>query len=282
MPYPTCAVIVSVYKDAEALDLILGSLVKQSVVPNEIIVSEDGNAEIMAKCVVEWQKIYPFIVHLTQEDTGWRKNRALNRAIASASSEYLLFIDGDCIPYPECVEEHLKLVEENTVLCGRRSEPGPFFSKQLRQKTLTLEAYKKSYLANYFALKKDHVKHYEEGIYLGSTNPLFHLIHTVSRKESHIVGCHFSCFKRDIIRINGFDEDFTMPTTGEDSDIERRMRLLGIGMKSCRNAANMVHLDHPKNFDGETASKTLALMHSKGDAFFCNKGLDQHMQGNVL
>jgi hypothetical protein len=80
-----------------------------------------------------------------------------------------------------------------------------------------------------------------------------------------------------MVRINGFDEDFTMPTTGEDSDIERRMRLLNIQMKSCRNAANMVHLDHPKNFNPEISAQTTALMASKDDTPYCLNGLDKHM-----
>lgn len=277
MPDSSCAVIVSVYKDTEALGLIFESLLHQSVIPDEIIVSEDGNSESMKTFVKDWQAQYNNIIHLTQEDIGWRKNRALNRAIATARSDYLIFIDGDCIPYPQLVEEHLYLKQSHTVLCGRRSEPGGHFSTMLRNRTLDLQGYEKRYIRNFFALKRDQVKHYEEGIYLGATHPIFHLIHAISRKESHIVGCHFSCYKNDMIRINGFDEDFTLPTTGEDSDIERRMRLIGIRMKSCRNAANMVHLYHSKNFDSETASKTVALMNSKGDIPFCLNGLEQHM-----
>lgn len=281
MPDSSCAVIISVYKDTEALGLILDALLNQSILPAEIIVSEDGNAPSMKTFVESWQVQHPNILHLTQEDSGWRKNRALNRAIAAARSDYLIFIDGDCVPYPEFVKEHLRLKMPNTVLCGRRSEPGERFSTMLRNRSLNLHNYEKQYFRNFFALKKDQVKHYEEGIYLGSAHPIFHIVHVFSRKESHIVGCHFSCYKSDMIRINGFDEDFTMPTTGEDSDIERRMRLIGIRMKSCRNAANMVHLYHPKNFDGETAGKTVALMNSKGDDPYCLNGLNQHMGQKV-
>ncbi len=281
MPDSSCAVIISVYKDTEALGLILDALLHQSILPAEIIVSEDGNAPSMKTFVESWQEQCPTILHLTQDDNGWRKNRALNRAIAAARSDYLIFIDGDCVPYPEFVAEHLKLKMPNTVLCGRRSEPGERFSAMLRNRSISLKNYENHYIRNFFALKKDQVKHYEEGIYLGSSHPIFHLVHALSRKESHIVGCHFSCYKSDMIRINGFDEDFTMPTTGEDSDIERRMRLIGITMKSCRNAANMVHLYHPKNFDGETAGKTVALMNSKGDEPFCHNGLNQHLGGQA-
>lgn len=274
--YPKSTIIVSVYKDTEALALILDSLENQTRLADEIIVSEDGDSVEMSNFIATQKGRFPRLIHLTQTDDGWQKNRALNRAIAASSGEYLIFIDGDCIPYPQFIEEHLKLQEDNHVLCGRRSEPGAKFSSLLRNKQMSLQRYISNYLVNFFALKRDKVKHYEEGIYMGSQHPLFHLIHRFSRQNSHIVGCNFSCHKSDMLRINGFDEDFKMPTTGEDSDIERRMRLLGIQMKSCRNAANMVHLDHPKVFNPEISAKTTALMESKGDIPYCRHGLDQY------
>lgn len=278
MPYPQSTIIVSVYKDTESLGLILNSLANQTTIPNQIIISEDGDSIEMHNFMTTQKNRFHNLVHLTQPDNGWRKNRALNRAIASSIGDYLIFIDGDCIPYPEFIEEHLKLQKPNQVLCGRRSEPGENFSTLIRTGALSPQKYELAYLLNFFALKRDKVKHYEEGIYLGSHHPLFHLIHRFSRQNSHIVGCNFSCYKNDMIRINGFDEDFTMPTTGEDSDIERRMRLLGIQMKSCRNAANMVHLDHPKNFNPDISAKTMQLMESKGDNPYCQNGLDQHIK----
>lgn len=277
MPYPKSTIIISVYKDTDALCLILNSLADQTFSPNQIIISEDGDSAEMKIFISTQNERFPNLLHLTQPDVGWRKNRALNRAIAAATGDYLIFIDGDCIPYPEFIEEHLKLQEPDHVLCGRRSEPGKQFSTLLRTKKISPKQYESAYLLNFFALKQDNVKHYEEGIYFGSHHPIFHIIHRLSRKNSHIVGCNFSCYKSDMIRINGFDEDFTMPTTGEDSDIERRMRLLGIQMKSCRNAANMVHLDHPKNFNPETSAKTMRLMESKGDNPYCTNGLSNQI-----
>lgn len=221
MSHLSSAVIISVYKDVEALSLILDSLANQTVAPDEIIVSEDGDSAEMAAFVLSQIKRFPNLIHLTQPDTGWHKNRALNRAIAASRADYLIFIDGDCVPYPQFVEEHLKLREPNHVLCGRRSEPGNYFSTLLRTRQMSIDEYSSSYLQNFFALKRDKVKHYEEGITLGSGHPLFRTIHRFARHESHIVGCNFSCHKSDMIRINGFDEDFTMPTTGEDTDIER-------------------------------------------------------------
>ncbi len=99
------------------------------------------------------------------------------------------------------------------------------------------------------------------------------MIHKIARKNSHIVGCNWSCFKEDLVKINGYDEDFTLPTTGEDSDIERRLSHFGVKMKSCRNAAVVAHLYHKKIFNDDISSKTLSLMNKKKDIFVCKNGL---------
>ncbi|PHM16441.1 MAG: glycosyl transferase family 2 [Sulfuricurvum sp. PD_MW2] len=277
MPYPKSTIIISVYKDTEALGLILDSLANQTYPPDQIIISEDGNSKEMATFISSYSKHFQNLLHLTQSDEGWRKNRALNRSIAASTGKYLIFIDGDCVPYPQFVEEHLKLQEENYVLCGRRTEPGERFSTLLRKRQLSVKNFTNRYLLYFFALKRDQVRHYDDGIYFGSESILFNLIRGSKKKENHIVGCNFSCYKSDMIRINGFDEDFILPTTGEDTDIERRMRLLDIKMKSCRNAANLIHLDHPKVFSPEISSQTLTMMQQKGNISFCLKGLNQYI-----
>lgn len=266
-------VIIAVYKDVEALRLIMESLLAQSTPPDEIIITEDGDDAAMAAYT---RTLPPQVKHLSQSDEGWRKNRALNRAITAATGEYLIFIDGDCVPYPSFVEAHSTLAAPQTVLCGRRAEPGAHFSKQLRQGNLSLKPFIRHYLRNFSALKRDKVRHYEQGIYLNPKGWLFPLLHRLKRKEAHIVGCNFSCFKSDLERINGFDEDFTMPTTGEDTDIERRLRHFGVKMRSVQHGANMIHLYHEKVFNPEISSKTKALMNTKLDRFVCENGLSNH------
>ena len=74
-----CSIIISVYKDTDSLDLILESLSNQTIVPNEVIVSEDGNSKEMAEYINIARAKYSNldITHLFQEDIAWRKNRAL-------------------------------------------------------------------------------------------------------------------------------------------------------------------------------------------------------------
>lgn len=271
MTEQTVAVIISVYKDLEALKLIINSLQSQTRVPNEIIIAEDAQHSEIKEYLDSLT--YDNVIHLSHKDIGWRKEKILNDAIRITHSEYLIFIDGDCIPYKNFVNAQLELSEKNTALCGRRSEPGPLFSKKLRNGEMNVQEYQKKYLLNYTKLIQDDTRHIDEGMVFSPHSIIFKLIHKFGRKNSHIVGCNWSCYKEDILKINGFDEDFILPTTGEDTDIERRMRHFGIKMKSCRNAAAVVHLYHKSIFDKSISSQTEALMETKKDIFVCINGI---------
>ena len=266
------SLIIAVYKDIEALSLIIEALQNQTYKNFEVIIAEDGDSFEMKGYIKTVKGLE--LKHLSQPDIGWRKNIMLNKAIMATTTDYLIFIDGDCVPHKKFVEEHIRLLEKNKVLCGRRTEPGEYFSTLLRNKKTTINEFSSNYISNYFKLKKDEIRHYEDGIYC-EPNSLLGKIATIkgARKEAHLVGCHWSCFKDDLLRINGFDEDFELPTTGEDTDIERRLRHFGIQMKSCRNFAILIHLYHKKNFNPDIASKTQALMNTKLDQFICKNGI---------
>ncbi len=270
---PTVSVIVAIYNDLEALSLVVDSLLAQTYIPDEIIITEDAEHPHIKAYIAQLN--HPKIVHLTQKDDGWRKERALNNAIKAATSDYLIFIDGDCVPYDTFVASHLQLSEPDTALCGRRTEPGVEFGEQLRAGELSVEDFQNNYLKNYFALSKDEIRHYDEGLYFAPGSFIFNTIHRYGRKNSHIVGCNWSCYKKDMEMINGYDEDFTLPTTGEDTDVERRLRHFNVKMKSCRNAANVIHLYHKKIFNPEISKKTETLMETKKDIFICQNGLSK-------
>ena len=73
-------IIISVYKDTDSLDLILDSLSNQTIIPNEVIISEDGNSKEMVEYVKVAKDKYKKldIVHLYQADivTGKQIGRA--------------------------------------------------------------------------------------------------------------------------------------------------------------------------------------------------------------
>lgn len=266
-------VIISVYKDVEALKLVLDALNTQSYSDFDILISEDCQSDEM-KTFLEAYKSKISISHISQKDEGWKKNIALNNAIRESKGDYLIFLDGDIVPYKNFVENHRLMAEENRFLSGRRAEIGPFFTTLIRKRILSYRLLEKLYLFFYLFLAIDRGKHLEEGLYLGIDTYLEKKLNGKKKKKMMLVGCNFSCWKKDLELINGFDEDYKGPSVGEDVDLAWRFNHFGITYKSVRYIANTFHLYHGRNWGGAWEENHKIMKQKKEEkAFRCKNGL---------
>lgn len=237
-----CSLIISFYNRIDFLILVLSGIEVQTFNDFEVIIADDGSREEIVEEIKSMSKNYYFpIKHIWHEDKGFRKNKILNQAIMQSSSEYLIFIDGDCIPHKEFIKEHYFNREEKTCLTGRRVN----LSKKITEK-LTPDLIKQNYLEkNNFLLFWDSLLgntiDFEKGIYLKSKI----LRKIVNKKSRGILGSNFSVHKNDLLAINGFDERYEAPSIGEDSDLQFRLELNGVIIKSLNNIAIQYHLYHP-------------------------------------
>lgn len=265
-------VIISVYKKAKELELILYALSVQTYKDFEIILADDGSGENILKTYYLFKNIlHNRIIYLTQTDEGFRKNKILNESIRKSNTEYLIFIDGDCVPHSEFVKAHIDNIEHNTVLCGRRVFLSKMFSTSITKESILSLKYQKFHKEHFLDLFKksdEATKYLEEGFMIK-----YNLIReTLRRKEVNIVGCNFSIHKELLEKINGFDENYIGPGLGEDSDIEYRLRLIGTKFKSIRNLAILYHLYHKKTVE-ERRNFDYFLEVKKNNNYLCKNGL---------
>jgi glycosyltransferase involved in cell wall biosynthesis len=263
------SVIVSFYNKIDYLKLVLAGFEIQTNKNFEIIIADDGSAEDIVNSIEKIASDYPFrIKHIWQEDKGFRKNRILNQAILASESDYLIFIDGDCIPHSHFVEGHLEYKSSGISLTGRRVN----LSDKLTQ-TLTPEKIREGFLEkNFLLLVEDGLfgKSFdvEKGIYLKNK----FLRSFFNKKMRGLLGCNFSLHKKDMLAINGFDERYEAPSIGEDSDVQFRLELNGIKIKSLNHIAVQYHLYHKLQ---ERPQKNLALFEKikKDKTFFTPFGI---------
>lgn len=273
------SLIVAVYKDIEALSLIVLALRSQTYKNFELIVAEDNNSDEMKEFISKIEGIK--VKHTFQEDRGVRKSRSVNNAILAATGDYLIFIDGDCIPYSTFIESHVYLSENNMVLSGRRFNLGPSFSKQLRNRTILSTDFEKKLFQNYFKLNKDIKEgHIEAGLYINPKKILYKILFK-NRKNTSLLGCNYSCFKDDMLKINGLDESYGASPVADDTDIEWRFIKAGLGIKSCKFAANIFHLYHERKQNKKKLSSidselTIMYARKEKDNFKALIGLDSH------
>ena len=121
------SLIISVYKDVESLRTVLEGLKFQRYKDYEIVVSEDGESDLMRDFLRSYVHEND-ILHLTQPDVGWRKNQALNRAIQESHGDYLIFIDGDCVLHHQFIANHVRFSGRKRILAGKRVKLGPLSS----------------------------------------------------------------------------------------------------------------------------------------------------------
>lgn len=241
-PSPTLSLIIAVYNKPDILRLVLAACARQSAPDFEVIVADDGSGPAVAETVNDAQRRYAYpITHLWHEDKGWRKNTMLNNAIRASTTDYLVFIDGDCIPSRHFLADHSNEREPGTVLLGRRVEASKRWSDTLTLETVTSGRFERYGWKEWMDGLKGHALRIEDGIRMPSP-----LLRTLLRRNVRgMLGSNFSAWKADLLAINGFDELYTGPGCGEDSDIQYRLSLIGVNGKSLRNLAIQYHVYHP-------------------------------------
>ena len=275
------SIIIATYKDIEALRLIIDSLKRQSYTNFEVIVAEDNNSKEVSDYIKSISGLD--VLHTSQEDIAIRKPRSQNNAILASTGEYLIFIDGDCVLYRDFIKAHIYLSNKDSVLAGRRVNLGPVTSRLIRKRYLNPSLLEKFYFILLPLLLIDKASHATQGIYLKPTGWLYKTF-ILNRKKAttNILGCNFSCFRDDFIKIDGFDESYGETAVPDDTDIQWRFEAAGLRIKSCKLAANEFHLYHVQRTQASNLKIMQAKMRDrkgKGD-FIAETGLSSHATGN--
>ncbi|MGL6070463.1 glycosyltransferase, partial [Craterilacuibacter sp.] len=117
------SVVVSTYNRPDALQSVLEGFCHQSASEHgwEVIVADDGSTNATAVVVAHFQsRLQGQLKHVWHEDKGFRLAEIRNRAALQATGEYLVFLDGDCIPLPDFIAQQALLAEKGWVVAGNR------------------------------------------------------------------------------------------------------------------------------------------------------------------
>ncbi len=260
----TCSLIITTYNRPDALLKSLESVLQQEVPPDEIIVADDGSGEETREVIKAFAK-HSFIPvkHLWQEDKGFRIARSRNIAIAKSDCDYIIVIDGDLLLHKSFVKDHLACAKEKNYIQGSRV----ILSKELTEQLLNNKIKKIQNI-----VFSANIKNRSKGFYI----PIASKIYCIRRSRSHsgIRGCNFSLFKSDILKVNGFNEDFN--TWGkEDSEFAERLFNAGVKRRNLTFRAIQYHLYHK---EGNANSENVALLQKtiKQKLKYCENGIHQH------
>lgn len=263
------AFIVLTYNRPDALLQVLRGLASQCDEQCEVIIADDGSSLVSIETMRKGLPSFKCsVTHVWHPDAGFTISRARNLAAASSAADYLVFMDGDCIPNPSFVDAHAELSESGFVVNGSR--------------VLLSELLTKKILANEVDIKAARWTEWLQWRWTGDSNKLIHLLQWSNmpfRKEKKfrwrkIHGCNLGVWSKDFLLVNGFDESF-QGWGHEDADFVLRLYNAGVQRKNGFCATEVYHLWHKENSrSNEQSNRHLVTQRLHTGVIRALKGVD--------
>ncbi len=264
MNAPAPGLIVNTCNQPDYLGRVLAAVSGQSAPPQEVIVADDGSGDDTRRLVARWAQAQACrCEHVWQEHAGFRRARILNLAIAQARAEYLVFLDGDTVPHPRFVADHRELAQPGQFVQGHRALVECLGAKWFGQREFAADR-RRALLR--WQLRG--VKH------------AFRWPRPQKRLRTDLAGirgCNLGIWRADLIRVNGYNEDFT-GWGREDSELAVRLLNSGAQRLDVRGRACCFHLWHlPANRTGLADNDARLAAAIASHATRCEHGLNRHL-----
>jgi glycosyltransferase involved in cell wall biosynthesis len=233
--------------------------------PGEILLADDGSGASTRELIARWQQKPPApLRHVWQEDLGFRKTIILNKSLAAATGDYIVLLDGDCVPHSRFVADHARLAERDFWVQGRRC------------------FVRKKFAAAFVAGATPVFSWILLGRITGFAKAVRLPIPLVRRNTGQrgIIGCNMGFWRDDLLAVNGFDEEYAGWGIGEDSDVGTRLYHLGRPRKFVHGHAVVYHLNHPMLGRAHVQASLDRLAETiRSRKIRCERGVEQYLAG---
>jgi glycosyltransferase involved in cell wall biosynthesis len=233
------SVVVTTYNRSDALVQVLKALSRQIEGGFEVIIADDGSTKThqLEVCTAARESGLP-IVHVWHPDVGFTASKVRNLGVSVARGQYVVFLDGDCIPELDFIKSHRMLMQAGHFVNGSRV----FLSQSCSEDILTENTQVYGRGVGYWLRKW----------WAGDASKLAGLLRLPDlawRRSSKfkwrgIRSCNLGVWRQDFESINGFDESF-VGWGHEDADFVLRLHNLGLVRKDGFCATEVYHLWHP-------------------------------------
>jgi glycosyltransferase involved in cell wall biosynthesis len=248
-PRLTLSVVVTTYEWPDALDHVLRSLFEQTDEDFEIVIADDGSGRATREVAERWSERFgDRLLHVWQADRGYRRARVLDLAALSASGQYLVFLDGDCLVRRRFVEAVRRAALPGWFLASKRVNLSPELSRRVLESHVpvwrwTAPGWFLRAPAELLAAPRQSAR---PGLLL----PIRDRRRPWRARQPEFTppydgyGFFFGVSRADFERVNGFDMRFE-GWGGEDVDIALRLRRDALRCGWPGAHATVLHLWHP-------------------------------------
>jgi glycosyltransferase involved in cell wall biosynthesis len=268
----TISVVMTTYNRPDALAAVVRACFMQNDKNFEIIIADDGSTANTRACVEALAAASPVpLRHVWQPDQGFRAAMARNRGTLAAHGDYIVFLDGDCIPQRDFVARHRALAQPGHLVSGSRI----LLSEALTRRVLDDEI---DIAGTPVLTRLGWRLHGDLNKTLQPLGVRWPDLGRTSKKFSwrRIKSCNLGVWRSDLDRVNGFDESFT-GWGHEDSDLVVRLFHAGVLRKDGAFATEVFHLWHREaQRDQETSNRKVVLERAAARVTQATVGLREH------
>ncbi|WDF69517.1 glycosyltransferase family 2 protein [Sphingobacterium oryzagri] len=266
---PLLSLVISTYNWPQALRLCLDSVAAQTVMPDEIIIADDGSREDTRDLISLYQqKLSLPLVHVWHEDHGFRLSHIRNKAIAQATGEYIIQIDGDIILDKNFIKDHISIRQPGHLVVGSRAMLSEDYSKKLLEDGELPD----------LRVLRQHTRNTLNSTRLPWIAPLFAKRYKTRGRYRHYTrGCNMAFWKEAVVAVNGYNEDISGWGT-EDSELV--VRLLNAGQKKLflKFAGLQYHIWHKvASRDRKEANELLLEETIRQSLKICTNGINKYL-----
>ncbi len=262
------SLVISTYNRPDALAAVIEGCFAQSDKNIEIIIADDGSTASTQQCVdaMKARSPVPF-QHVWQDDDGFRLAMARNRGTLAARGNYMVFLDGDCIPQHDFIAQHRKLAQRGYLVTGSRVLLSEAFTARVLAEHIDVPG--ASGAAKFGYRMRGH---------MNKVLQLLLRLPDIGRGTKRfswrrIKGCNLAMWRSDLEKINGFDESFK-GWGHEDADLVVRMFNAGVMRKDGAFATEVFHLWHREaKRDQATSNRHLVLERAANKSYLASQGL---------
>lgn len=267
--------LVTTYNWPQALQAVLASVRRQVVLPDEVVIADDGSREDTRELLLREARDFPTALrHVWQEDRGFRAASSRNRALAASRGDYIVMIDGDIVLHPRFIADHLALAQAGSFLQGGRIQATAAWTQRL------LDGATPRF--HPFVDADFHAQHGDERHH-ALRNLAWARKKAASRNAgSTVMSCNLGAWREDIVAANGFDE--RMEGYGsEDLELDLRLRNAGLRRRRLKFAGLAIHLAHRSRApvdpgDMEMPNNLILKETEERHSVRCELGMDRYAE----
>ncbi len=241
----TIGVIISTYNNPRWLEKTLWGYACQTMPADEIIIADDGSTEDTRLLVERFAETLP-IKYVWHEDKGFRKTKILNRALAEAMADYLIFTDQDLIPRADFISTHVGHARKGRFLSG-----GCIRLPMETSEAITRVDVESGDAFRIGWLRKHGLQFNFKCTKLIKNSMFARFMNAVTPTKATWNGGNASGWREDLLAVNGFNE--RMKYGGEDREFGERLVNKGLKGVQLRYSAIILHLDHGRPYKNKEA-----------------------------